>query len=382
VGGMHPLSKSLSYLEWMGHWHALSAISPSVTRAELYRLGHVEDYTRKSRQSSGRRSRPKAKKKVDDAEGAGTTGINTHDMTLRSREVRVLVLGSRGCGKTALLNALCGVFGSTLGSSVKAVDTSNTTRPETSTAFVKMKRLYASKSGTGKMQQEEGEEIVVHLVFTDVPEGAAARQKEHYRELSELFGSATSPKDRMCDLAMLVYDSMDSSSLTYVKELEAKLLTKETPRVFVGSKADLLPVPEPEDGDAHPATVNDEAEIHCREFDLEPPLVTSATEKGLGAGGSERIKALDHLARCAMFNEPGIEHLKSRPHEEQKRREAARRRKMMWLGGIVSVGVVVAVGVGLLLGGSGKKDQKSGFGWFRSWFGGGSRVAKEAPQSA
>lgn len=382
VGGMHPLSKSLSYLEWMGHWHALSAISPSVTRAELYRLGHVEDYTRKTRHSSGRRSRPKAKKKVDDAEGADTTGGITLDMTLRSREVRVLVLGSRGCGKTALLNALCGVFGSAMGSSVKAVDTSNTKRPETSTAFVKMKRIFASKSGNGKMQHEEGEEIVVHLVFTDVPEGAAARQKEHYRELSELFGSATSPKDRMCDLAMLVYDSTDSSSLSYAKELEAKLLTKETPRVFVGSKADLLPAPEPEDGDAHPATVNDEAEIHCREFDLEPPLLTSATEKGLGAGGSERTKALDHLARCAMFDEPGIEHLRSRPHEEQKRREAARRRKMMWLGGIVSVGVVVAVGVGLLLGGSGKKDQKSGFGWLRSWFGGGSRAAKEAPQSA
>jgi len=378
VGGMHPLSKSLSYLEWMGHWHALSAISPSVTRAELYRLGHVEDYSRKSRHSSEfrRRSRSKPKKKADESE----SGI-THDMTLRSREVRVLVLGSHGCGKTALLNSLCGTFGATLGSSVKATDTSNTSRPETSTAFVKMKRRFASKSGNGKVQEEDGEEFVVHLVFTDVPEAAAARQKEHYRELSELFGSTTSMKDRMCDLAMLVFDSTDSSSLTFAKDLESKLLTKETPRVFVGSKADLMTVPEPEDGDAHPATVGDEAEMHCREYDLEPPLLTSATEKGLGAGGDGRTKALDHLARCALFDEPGVEHLKSRPHEEQKRREAARRRKMMWLGGIVSVGVVVVVGVGLLLGGSGKKDQKSGFGWLRSWFGG-SRVAKESPQSA
>ena len=378
VGGMHPLSKSLSYLEWMGHWHALSAISPSVTRAELYRLGHMED-ARKARHSAGRRSRPKAKKNLE-TEGAENKDAIDLDTTLRSREVRVLVLGSHGCGKTALLNALCGVFGATMGTSLKAVDTSPTSRPETSTAFVKMKRIFHSKGVNGKVQEEVGEEFVVHLVFTDVPEGAAARQKEHYRELSELFGSATSPKDRMCDLAMLVFDCTNSSSLSYVKELEAKLLSKETPRVFVGSKADLIPLRGTDDGDAHPGIVSDEAKTHCREFDLEPPLWTSATEQGVGAGGSERNKALDHLARCAMFDEPGVQHLKSRPHEEQKRREAARRRKMMWLGGIVSVGVVVAVGVGLFLSGSGKKDQKSGFGWLRSWFGG-SRVAREAPQS-
>ena len=380
VGGMHPLSKSLSYLEWMGHWHALSAISPSVTRAELYRLGHLED-VRKFRDNSGRRSRSKTTKKARDKEAAGTSESITQDMTLPSREIRVLVLGSRECGKTALLNALCGTFGASMCTGVQAVDTSPTSRPETSTAFVKMKRVFASRGGNGKMQEEEGKDFVVHLVFTDVPEGAAARQKEHYRELSELFGSATSPKDRMCDLAMLVFESTNPSSLSYVKELEAKLLTKETPRVFVGSKADLIAAQEPEDGDAHPATVCEEAEIHCREFDLEPPLLTSATEKGLGAGGTERNKALEYLARCAMFDEPGVEHLKSRPHEEQKRREAARRRKMMWLGGIVSVGVVVAVGVGLLFGGSGKKDQKSGFGWLRSWFGS-SRVVRDAPQTA
>lgn len=389
VGGMHPLSKSLSYLEWMGHWHAISAISPSVTRAELYRLGHVEDYHKKSRQASEfrRRSRDhryKAKKKkvLDELDVAGENSGAYYDTTLRSREMRVLVLGSRGCGKTALLNALCGTFDGSLDGSIRAVDTSSTSRPETSTTFVKLKRSFAPQSGSGKIDEREGEEFVVHLVFTDVPVAAAARQQEHYLQLSELFGSATSPKDRVCDLAMLVFDCTDSSSLAVVKDLESKLLTKETPRLFVGTKSDLIVAPEPEDGDARPGTVLDEAVVHCRGSDLEPPLLTSASEMGLGTGGEERTKALDHFARCALNDEPGIEHLKSRPHEAEKRREAARRRKMMWLGGIVSVGVVVAVGVGLLWGGSAKKDQKGGFGWLRNFFGGSSRSSKDSPQSS
>lgn len=391
VGGMHPLSKSLSYLEWMGHWHAISAISPSATRAELYRLGHVEVYTRKSRHTSdsfrlrSRHQPYKAKKKkvLEDRDDADeSTGVY-HDSTLKSREIRVLVLGSRGCGKTALLNALCGTFDGSMDGSVRAVDTSCTIRPETSATFVKLKRGFAASNsiGGGKVDEREGEEFVVHLVFTDVPEAAAARQGEHYRQLSELFGSAASPRDRVCDLAMLVFDCTDPSSFAAVKDLESKFLTKATPRMFVGTKVDMFVAPEPEDGDARPATVLDEAEIHCRASDLEPPLLTSASDVRLGAGGKERSAVLHHFARCALNDEPGIEHLKSRPHEAEKLREAARRRKMMWLGGIVSVGVVVAVGVGLLWSGSAKKDRKGGFGWLRNFFSSGSRPPN-SPQSS
>lgn len=389
VGGMHPLSKSLSYLEWMGHWHAISAISPSVTRVELYRLGHVDDNSRKSRQSSEsyrRRARQlpytaRKKKSVDAPDVKDDYSGVYYDSTLQSREIRVLVLGCRGCGKTALLNALCGTFDGSLDGSIRAVDTSSTTRPETSTTFVKLRRNFVSQSASGKADEREGKEFVVHLVFTDVPEATASSQNEYYRQLSEHFGSSTSPKDRICDLAVLVFDCTDSSSLVVVKELELKLLSKATPRVFVGAKGDLVVVT-PVDADARFATVLDEAAVHCRESDLEPPLVTSALETGLGAGGGERTKALDHLARCSLSDEPGIEHLKSRPHEAEKRREAARRRKLMWFGGIVSVGVVVVVGVGLLWGGSTKKDQKGGFGWLRSLFSGNSRSPKESPRSS
>jgi len=366
VGGhmQHPVSRPISFLEWMGFWHAISAISPIVARTELFRLGHVEDYHRKAQHGRKRSSRWKKSVAPSDT---------VYDATLRSREIRVLVLGSHRSGKTALLNSLRSNYE---GLDIKPTDTRDTARPETSTTFIKMKRKPLGKA------DEDGEEFVAHLVFTDVPESAAASQEQHYRELSELFGSAASPKDRVCDLAMLVFDSTKASSLAYAKELEASLLTKETPRVFVGTKADLIQPPEPEDGDVHPATVVDSATIHCRESELELPLLTSAQSPDAFAG---RVETLEHLAKCAL-SEPGVQRLRSRPHEEQERREASRRRKMIWLGGIVSVGVVVAVGVGLLWRGSSRpKDRssgRSGFNWLRLIFGTSTTTVGDTPMAS
>ena len=350
----HP-QPSLTFLDWMGHWHAMAAISPAVARAELFRLGHVvvEDERRKS---SSRKSRKKRSSSLGGA--AADDFYRVPEASLRSRETRIWVLGSQASGKTALLNALCGPV-------VVLDDAAPTVRPETSTTHVKLRRQRSSGSSaaakkTQATAEEPEEEIVTHLVFTDVPESAAASQEEHYKELTELFGATASPRDRGCDLAMLVFDSTKRSSWMYTKELESTLLTKETPRVFVATKADLL----------REDDVMNDAELHCREFDLEDPLITSAVNMSGEDNGKEREKVLDHLARCAL-NEPGIDRLRSRPHEEQKRREAARRRKMMWLGGIFTVGVVVAAG--LLWGGPAKKDQKTstigGFAWIRSWFG-------------
>lgn len=385
VGGMYPLSKSLSYLEWMGHWHAISAISPSITRVELYRLGYVENYSRKSRDPSKRRrssQRPsyqKSKQKMSMSVPLRTEIINPYQETIiPSREVLVTVLGKRNCGKTALLNALCGSFDASLDNNSRAVDTSITYRPETSTTYVKLKRSYATNSSSSTNDREV-EELVVHLVFMDVPENAAVRQEEHMRQLNELFGPANATSnDRFCDLAMLVFDCTDTSSLAVALDMEAKLLRKDTPRLFVATKNDLL-VGYDTMAKGDDETVHDKASFHCREADLELPLSTSALV------GADREQILDHIARCALENELGIEHLKSKPHEAEKRREAARRRNILWLGGIVSVGVAVAVGVGLLLASGvsvAKKDQKSSFSWLRTLFGGALRVPRDMPQSS
>ena len=172
---------------------------------------------------------------------------------------------------------------------------------------------------------------------------------------------------------MLAFDCTLPSSWNYVCELETSLLDTETPRVFVVTKADGS-----KDLAAQPVLEN--AQNHCQEQDLEPPVLTKAAT--VTEDEEERKRVLDHLARSTL-RVSGVERLRARPYEEQKKRDAARRRKMMWLGSIVGVGVVVAVGVGLLLGGSTKtaKDQKAaGFGWLRSWFNGAAKNA--TPQEA
>ena len=336
------LLKPLDFLEWMGYWHVLSAISPTVTREELFRLGHIEDMSsshRKKATSNESRRRWKSKHR---SQQQLSVIAGLPDAALKSREIRILVLGSRGAGKTALLNYLRN-------------DTTNNTRtratvkPETSTAHLKL---------TKRNKQGDNEEFVVHLVFTDVPETAAATQETYYRQLTELFGSVTSPKDRVCDLAMLVFDSTVASSLTYAKELESTLLTRETPRVFVGTKKDRMTTEQ----------VFEAAKAHCQDEDLEgQPLLTSAEDRS----DKDREAALEHLARCAL-NEPGVDRFKSRPYEEQERREAEKRRRMLWIGGIV--GVVLVVGVGWLWGSSSPKKETSNsgggsFAWLRHIFG-------------
>jgi hypothetical protein len=221
------------------------------------------------------------------------------------------------------------------------------------------------------------DELIVNLVFTDVPESAAASQETYYRQLTELFGSVTSPKDRVCDVAMLVFDCSMASSLTYIKELESKLLTKETPRVFVGTKADTLLSPSSSNSSAAGSvsatgqSVVEDAQAHCQEEDLErQPLLVSSAQMN----EQQRQEILQHLALCAL-NEAGVDRLKSRPYEEQERREAEKRRRMLWLGGIVSVGVVIAVGVSFLWGSSSSSSKKDAtnsngnLGWLRQLFG-------------
>jgi Ras family protein T1 len=341
---MHPISKQLSFLDWMGLWHAISAISPAMTRAELFHLGHIEDSKR------GKRKRSRKKSTV-------SPGDANDDLLLPSRELRVLVLGSPGSGKTALLNGLCGVR--------DALRTTKTKSPETSSTYVRLNRTPSSKSG----KADEDEPFVVHLVFTEVPEAEAEYQAQRKKELSEILSG------RGCDLVLLAFDSTNSASLAYVKHLESSFLTDDMPRVYVGTKADQSrPTDERGDDDEWQDITVDEAAMHCRELDLEPPLLTSASASMLSAdgeaGAQECHKALGYLARCCLL-EAGVGRLRSKPHEEKKRREAARRRnrKIMWFG--VGVGVAVAMVGYLWTGGKGSKAADRGadrLGWIRSWF--------------
>ena len=348
------LSTPLTFLDWMGLWHNISVISPGATRAELFRLGHVED-TKTSR----RRGRKKS---------VAPVRAYTPDSMLPSRELRLLLLGSPSSGKTALITSLCNVR------SKDPLKTSKTVRPETTNTFVRMKRR---KTKSGK--NEVYETIAVHLIITEVPEAEPESMAIQEKQVSEILDNGG------CDLVVLAFDSSDSASFSYAKKLESSLLTEDLARVFVATKSDECGSTNDndeaeDDGSWTPTTVIDEAMIHCRELDIEPPLVTSSNEAHTTGelGEQNRTQTLCHFARCVL-NEPGIEPLRAKPHEEQKRREASKRRnrKIIWFG--VSVGVAAAV-VGYLwtggtsLGNKGASgtttggERRGSLGWFRTFF--------------
>lgn len=336
---------SLSFLDWMGYWHMMSSISPDVARVELYRLGHIEMTGKKE---SKRRSRRKSV----------TPSDRTLDSALPSREIRVLTLGSPTSGRAVLVNALCGIEGVEASAYMRVNEPATTTFPESSSAYVKVKRKNSSA------KQTTDTEFVLHLVFTDFLRMDPEQNAEHKRELTKILGDEG---NRQCDLVMLVFDTTDDSSLSFVKKIEASMLGEDVPRVFIGIDSEQEDSTNDDDS-VQPATVMDTAVIHCRELDLEEPIMTSK-EVLLGTASDavarERTRMLDHLARCARLNEVGLRTLRSLPHEEQKRRDAARRRKLMWFGGLVSVSVVVAASVGLLLtsAGNSKGEKKDRLGW-------------------
>ena len=350
MGSSHILTAPLSFLDWIGFWHTMSSISPSVTRAELFRLGHVEKPPKKG---SKRRSRKQA---ISNSE-------RTPDSTLPSREIRVIVLGDSVSGKSELINSLCGLSGDDSSAYLITKDRENKTDPETSSAHIKIKR----KSSSVKAAKiDHGEDFVVHLVFTEFRHMDPRKNFDHRRELMEYLGSENS---RRCDLVMLVFGSGEEASLSFVRDIEASLLDDDIPRLYVGTKSETEEDTNNNDDDSvQPATVMDTATIHCRELDLESPVLASMElmQTDLDESGArERKSVLDHLARCARLDEQGVKSLRSKPHEEKKRRDAARRRKLLWFGGLVSVGVVVAAGVGLLLGAplNAKGDKKDRLGW-------------------
>mmetsp|Transcript_21791 Transcript_21791/g.23395 ORF Transcript_21791/g.23395 Transcript_21791/m.23395 type:complete len:634 (+) Transcript_21791:3-1904(+) len=345
----------LTFLDWMGLWHSISVISPTITRAELFRLSHIEDI-KATRRGRGR------KKSVAPIREC------TPDSLLPSRELRVLLLGSPSSGKTTLINYLCGRRTKDL------LNITKTVSPETSSTFVRMKR-----KKTKPKKGDEYETVAVHLIITEVPEVEAENRVQQQEYLSKILS------DGGCDLVALTFDSTNSASLAYAKHLESSLLTEYVSRVYVATKSDQCSPTqdrdEEEDDEWQPTTVIDEAAIHCREIDLEPPLITSASESTANSSGDlgerNRSQALGHLARCCL-KETGFHHLRAKPHEERKRREASRRRnrKMIWFG--VGVGVAAAV-VGYLWtggvsGSQGKSAAVSGdrrggrLGWFRSFF--------------
>lgn len=370
VRGNHAASlTALNFNDWMGHWHMINAISPISTRTELYRLGHME--AKSTLHSSRRRQKINKKPLVPPITDALS-------LLSPSKELRVFVLGSRNSGKTSLLNALS-MDSSRMDETKSPLETQSTDRPQSCCIQVEFGHK-GDLVGVDKDIEEGRKGIVVHMIFTEVPQGKGGEEERIRADLKATIGDGTA-KRRKCDLVVLAYDVGSQSSLSYAMELEGSLLTDDVPRVYVGTKADCRKETDAGDaaGESTPVGI---AKNHCSELDLDLPLLTSASLSMLGGHDSAatkcRAEVLRHFARCALNDKA-----RSTPYADKKRRDAAKRRRVLWLGGILSVSAAVVIGVSALLGSRNEgKKERSVVGLFKSLFGVASSIDSSVPMAA
>jgi len=302
-----PKHEPLSFLSWMNHWHMVCTISPSVARAEMYRLGR--NFERKPPMTLDNMSR---------AGGRVAPYAVPPAVSMPSTVVRALVLGSKDSGKSGLVKKLQGL--QHLQGNEHEIEF-----PTTSCSVSKI-ILPGSSSATTRKSEEK----LVHVILTEVPALDMSSDVDKINlgsQLNVLLGRGNSGK-RPYDMAILVFDARNRQSLECAKDLESNVLTEEMPRVYVGTTSAL-------------ETSSNDADEHCKFMDLEPPRIVSLCEE---------IKldtsVIEHLLSCARDDGEDVS-FRSTPHGERKRRNSANRRKVLWIGGLVTAGITVVLGMSL-----------------------------------
>ncbi|KAL7535182.1 hypothetical protein ACHAXR_007070 [Thalassiosira sp. AJA248-18] len=312
-----PKHTPLTYLSWINRWHMINTISPSIARAEMYRLGH--DLKIKS---------PQLAPHVPPVTAIPSTFI------------RALILGSQGSGKRALVQKLHRL--------PYSHDLIEAGYPETSCSVSRTLRPKSSSSTTRKGD----EEMIVHVILTEVPAldmSSDTEQRNLRNKVAILLG-----QERSYDMAVLAFDANDLQSWQFAKDLEHNVLTEEMPRVFVGTTSEAT-----KSGPEMSNTPIREAYEHCKCMDLEPPIIVSLCEET-----EKDSSVLERLVSCAQDERRvAVVSFRSTPHGERKRRYAARRRKVLWIGGLVTAGITVVLGLTSLTGK--KKYVPERGGWLR-----------------
>lgn len=315
-------NKTMSYLDWMNHWHMLCTVSPSVCRAELYQLGHVSEI----------RTLMKRKK--------------FNEKRVPTEFIRALVFGSKDNGRT-LSRKLCrGHTGKSVGKDRKEL---------TWSSLSSVAETHCAVSEIVLPWSDDDLETAVHLVLTDIPEAYLVNGDngtDLRRKLHVLLGKQSGDFESVYDVAVLVFDASDASSFEYVRRVETDFLTEDMPRMFValkscGAQSSMSPAIE-----------------HCKSMDLESPLTLSRDESRLES--SELV----HFVRCTQKYGRDDVHFRSTPHGEKKRREAALRRKIIWIGALTA-GITVVIGFTMARDAKrpiGTEENGRGRGWFKRTF--------------
>ena len=295
--------KKLTLVSWINKWHMLCTISPSIARAELYRLGHVFE-PRPVRSYVSRLGRVVA------APLHAPPVIN-----MPTTFVRAIILGGKNSRKRGLVELLHQWLYSGNEDKSKC--------PTTSCSVSKIIRQGSSSST-----------MLVQVILTEVP-ALDMTNKTDKSKLRQQVGALLrqTKGKRPYNLAVLAFDSTSKQSLQDAIQIEREILTDDMPRVFVGTTTDTATKTTETELEAprvKPQPIC-EAYEHCECMELEPPFIVS-----LGEETKIDSSLLEHLVNCTRNERQVIVPFRSTPHGERKKR-AARRRKVIWIGGIVSI---------------------------------------------
>ena len=212
--------------------------------------------------------------------------------------VRALVIGTKESGSAAFVRKVHGE---------SAMTDVSTDYPETTCSVSKI--VLPENINTQKRLEK-----AVHFIVTHIPLGDNVDASDRHQKLAHLLDKGA------YDMALLVYNSSDS--FDSVRQFEATYFKKDIPRLFICTEPQPLSV-----------AVN-----HCRDTKLEPPLV------------AERDKS--------QFDNDFVEYLVS--FAQRPRHRTSTRRRLLWLGGIVTVGISVVIGLTI--------GKKRTIGHDKTWF--------------
>lgn len=366
-----------SLLDWLSYWFMSACISPSITRAELFKLGHVESTGNTVSGSSIGAHWAMGKKRtkfVTSSSNQQLKGIlNKH-----SNVIRIRVFGKAKCGKIALLHALCQTNVHTDNNILNFASPKNPSEDEESypiSACAHM--IFTSSTSTtcagigaaatarfpATATTDGDNDVVVHFVFTDIPEATALLLANEQEERNFV------KKD--CDLVMLVFNCSDRSSFMYLLDLEERLLFLSSssenhhqaiPRLFIGIRSESTSSNSNTDDTTssssessfverqEEADVLAMARVHCLKLDIEPPLVLSTTTSVqkevtnaispshavlLSPNKSFIFKRLIQYTRCCsgILQVLKESKLKSIPFEyQQQDLKEKKKRRFIWIG--------------------------------------------------
>ena len=217
------------------------------------------------------------------------THCESHPLTIPTKVVtpstliRALVIGTDDSGSSVFIKKL---HGETI-----MMDASRD-YPETTCSSL-------SITSTKDIDAQKRLETSVHFIITHIPLGEDVVTSDQHKKLVHLLNKEA------YDVALLVYNS--SRNFSSVKQFEDRYLKKNSPKLFICTGTEQISI----------------AEKHCQDTKIDRPLLAEIDKSKI-----DNV-CLEYLVSFAR-----------RP-----RRRTSARKRLLWLGGLVSVGITVVIGL-------------------------------------